>query len=133
MYDYDRRTKTAATLDVYDKWRDIVKKHDDAEQKDFESLLKELVKYFKSVGYDLDTTKSWLGKRYSGSDGVRITGEFWITEREENNVKFNDLPRIDNVKMWVAEATDLYGYPKKVGEKETPRGTVSTFIVEIGE
>ncbi len=130
MHDYDRR-KTAATLDVHSKWQDIVEKHEHAEQHDFAVLLKELVPYFKSVGYDLDVSKSHIGKENHGSDGWRRSGTLVITEREENNVK---AERPDQVKQWVTEATGLHApYPTKMGEKDTPRGKVFTWAVDIGE
>lgn len=128
-YSYDRR-KTAATLDVHDKWRDIVQKHEAAEQKDFQALLHELVPYLKSVGYDLDVSKSEIGKFYHGSDGVRRSGTLVITEREENTVK---AEKPEQVKKWFEEATGLYGHPTKMGEKQTPRGTVYTWAVDITE
>lgn len=130
-YSYDR-TKTAAKLDVYDKWRDIVEKHDQEERKEMDALVKSLVNYFRSVGFDLDVSKSWLGKDYRGSDGHRLMGQFVITEREENTVKYAEYPKMD-VRGWVEEATGLYGSPRKVGEKQTPRGIITTFVVELGE
>lgn len=134
MYSYDRtQTKTAAKLDVFDKFRDIVKKHEEAEAKELQALVKSLVNYLKSVGYDLDVSKSWLDKARRGSDGYQLTGQLLITEREENNVKFADLPKLDSVARWVEEATGLHGSPRKVSEKETPRGTITTFVVELGE
>lgn len=108
-YSYDR-TKTAARMDLYSEWRSIVDEHERAEQRDFEALLKELVKYLFSVGYDLDLRKSWLGKYYHGSDGVRMEGNLHVTERPENTVKHED-PR--KVVEWVERATGITGSGKR--------------------
>jgi hypothetical protein len=134
-YSYNRRVRTAAKLDVHDKWSDIVRKHEAAEQQEFQHLLHELVNYFKSNGFDLDVSKSYIGKEWHGSDGWRRSGQLTITEREENNVK-SKTP--EQVKVWVEEATGLYGYPKKISEKPSRSGPhpgepVGTWVVDIGE
>jgi len=120
-YSYDR-TKTAAKLDVHDEWQAIVDKTEEMERKGFEALIKKLVNYFRSVGYDLDPRKSWLGKVNSGSDGARIQGQFHLTERAENSVKAETK---EQVRKWVESATGLYGFPRQVGP--------DTWVVEIGE
>lgn len=111
-YTYFRKPKTAATMDFWSKWREIVRKHEKEEERDFDGLLKESVNYLKSVGYDLDLSKSYLGKRYHGSDGVRIVGSLWITERPENQVK---AERPDKVEMWVEEALQMRGSAQNRG------------------
>ena len=50
-YSYYRRQKTAAKLEVWHAWQDIVQKHEQAEARDFQALLHELVPYMKSNGY----------------------------------------------------------------------------------
>lgn len=127
------KVKTAAKLDVYDKWQDIVQKHEAAERKDLAALVHELVPYFKSNGYDLDVSKSYLAKRWHGSDGWRIEGMFTITERDENNVK---ATKPEQVKKWVEEATGLYGTARKLSEQPSKSGPhpgepVGTWQVEI--
>jgi hypothetical protein len=129
MYGYDRR-KTAASMDVHQKWREIVQKHAAAERHDLQAVLHEMVNYLRSVGYDLDVSKSELDKQWHGSDGWRLVGQLMITEREENTVKA-ETP--EQVRKWVEEATGLYGYPKKIGEQQTPRGPISTWVVDIGD
>lgn len=134
MHNYDRR-KTAAKLEVHEKWREIVEKHEAAERHDFQALLHELVNYFKSVGFDLDVSKSYIGKEWHGSDGWRREGTLTITERDENNVKSS---KPEDVKKWVEEATGLYAYPKKISERPSKGGPhpgepVGTWQVDIGE
>lgn len=131
MYSYDRRVRTATKLDVHDKWRDIVQKHEGAEQHEFKQLLHELVNYFHSVGMDLDVSKSFIGKEWHGSDGWRRSGQFMITEREENVTKSQ---RPEQIEMWVTEATGLHGSAKKISEKPTKwGGPAGTWLVDIGE
>jgi hypothetical protein len=127
MYSYDRR-KTAAKLDVFHVWHAIVEKHEAAERKEFAALLHELVNYFHSVGYDLDVGKSYIAKNWHGSDGWRMEGMFTIVEREENTVK---ATKPQQVEMWVEEATGLHGSAKKIAEKDTPRGSIGTWQVDI--
>jgi hypothetical protein len=131
-YSYDRQ-KTAAKLDVHSKWRDVVDKHAEAEQKDFEALLKDTAKYLKSEGLDLDLKRSWLGKRYSGSDGVRRTGELYVSERPENTIEANER----SIVRWVEAATDMHGSARKVGEGPAKRQVddkpVGVWVVDVGE
>lgn len=109
VYSYDRR-KTAATMDFHAKWDEIVMKHAQAERHDFDQLLQETVKYLRSVGYDLDLSKSYLGKEYHGSDGIRMSGELYVTERAENTVKHE---RPEGVAKWIKEALQLHTSPRK--------------------
>ena len=109
MYSYDR-SKTAAPMDFHAKWSEIVTKHAQAERHDFDQLLQEAVKYLRSVGYDLDVGKSYLGKEYHGSDGVRMSGELHITERAENAAKGE---RPEQVQKWIKEALMLHGSARK--------------------
>jgi hypothetical protein len=129
MYSYDRRPrgKTAAKLEVFHKWREIVDKHEMAERRDFVALIHELVPYFKSNGLDLDVKMSSIGKEDHGSDGWRIAGWLTVNERAENNTK-SETP--DSVKMWVEEATGLYCHPRKL--HPLPTGGYS-WICELGE
>lgn len=113
MHDYDFRGRVAAKLDVYDAWGDIVRKHDRETADELEALLRKLVPYLRSVGYDLDVSKSYLDKYYSGSDGVRMSGALHVTERDENTTYATESRRVE---QWVAEATGLSGSAKKVGE-----------------
>jgi len=126
MYSYDRR-KTAAKLEVFEKWRQIVDKHEIAEKRDFEVLLVAMVPYFKSNGLDLDVKNSFIGKEDHGSDGWRITGWLTVHERAENNVK-SETP--ESVKMWVDEASGLYCHPRK--KAPLPTGGF-TWVCELGE
>jgi hypothetical protein len=126
MYSYDRR-KTAAKMEVFDQWRDIVERHEKAEQREFKLLLHELVPYFKSNGLDLDVGKSFIGKEWHGSDGWRITGQFVVSERAENTVK-SETP--ESVKGWVEEATGMYCHPRK--QAPLPTGGF-TWVCELGE
>ncbi len=104
--------KTAAHLDVHKKWREIVQKHDEAEKKEFQALLHELVNYLKSVGYDLNVNQSYIGKENHGSDGYRLYGQLMIKEREENVSK---AERPEQVSSWVQMATGLSGSAKPLG------------------
>lgn len=119
-------------MEVHEKWREIVDKHAEAERKDMNALVKELVPYLKSVGFDLDPNKSYLSKRDHGSDGWRLEGVFTMTERDENTTRSTDPKQ---VREWVEEATGMYGYPKKIGEKNTghPVGPVGVWQVEFDE
>lgn len=107
------RYKTAAKMDLFAKWRQIVEKHEKAEQDDLEKLLKSAVPYLKSVGYDLDLKHSWLGKQWGGSDGWKWTGNLRISERKENTTQ---APNADSVRKWVSQALDLHGFPQKISE-----------------
>lgn len=113
MHDYDFRGRVAAKLDVHEEWSDIVRKHDRETAQELEALLRKLVPYLRSVGYDLDVNKSYLDKYYSGSDGVRMDGALHVTEREENNTYATEGRRVAE---WVGEATGLSGSAKKIGE-----------------
>jgi hypothetical protein len=123
MYSYDRRTKTAASMDLHSEWREVIDKHEKAEQHDLKALLDKLVNYLKSVGYDLNVRESYLGKRWHGSDGWRMEGQLVIKERAENTVK---APNAASVKKWVEMATGTYGTPAKGKEPDT-------WIVNISE
>lgn len=97
--------RTAAKLDVYSKWNTIVRKHEQAEAKELNGLLKSLVPYLKSVGLDLDLNRSSLGKYHHGSDGLRMEGILIVQDRPENTVPTTTA----SVRNWVEEATGLYG------------------------
>ena len=112
MYSYDRR-KTAASMDAHAKWRDIIRKHEKAEREELDALVKEMAKYLKSEGLELDVRKSYLEKDYHGSDGYRLTGALIVSESKENNVKVTDPQWI---RKWVEAATGLYGFVMKTGE-----------------
>lgn len=116
-YDYDR-AKTAATMDVHAKWRAIVDKHAEAERREMQALLKDMVKYLKSNGLDLDINRSYLSKVEHGSDGMRLSGELIVSERAENVLK---IERPDMLAKWVAEATELHGGARKIGEGPAKR------------
>ncbi len=122
MYSYDRRTKTAASMDLHSEWREIIDKHEKAEQHDLESLLHKLVNYMKSVGYDLNVRESYIGKRWHGSDGWRMEGQLVIKERAENSVK---APNAESVRRWVKEATGMHTFPAKGSEPDTWVVTIS--------
>lgn len=131
-YSYDRR-KVAVQLDVHDKWRDIVDKHAKEEQKDFEDLLKDMVKYLKSEGLDLDVKRSSLGKYYAGSDGVRMTGELVVSERPENTIEAN----AKSIQKWVQAATGLWGGGvRRIGEGPAKRQVddkpVGVWTIDVG-
>lgn len=134
MYSYDRQTKTAATMDAHSKWRDIVDKHEAAEHKEMEALLKEMAKYLKSVGLDLDVGKSYLGKEYHGSDGVRRAGELVVSERAENNIL---VERPEMIAKWVAEATDMHGSARRIGtgpgKRQVDDLPIGIWAVDISE
>lgn len=130
MYSYDR---TAASTDLRNEWREIVDKHDDAMHKDFEGLLKKAVPYLKSVGYDLDLNRSYLGVEARGSDGKRMAGMLTITEREENTVQARDA---QVVKRWMDAALGISGFPRKIGEgpeKGRSGEPLATWVVDIDE
>lgn len=131
-YSYDRR-KVAAKLDVHDKWRDIVDKHAKEEAQDFQDLLKEMVKYLKSEGLDLDLKRSHLGKYHAGSDGVRMSGELVVSERQENNIEAN----AKSVQQWVEAATGLWGGGvRKIGEgpgkRQVDDKPVGVWTIDVG-
>jgi hypothetical protein len=107
--------KTAAHLDVYKKWREIVQKHDEAEKKELQALLHELVNYLKSVGYDLNVNRSHIGKANHGSDGARLYGQLVVKERDENVSK---AQRPEQVSSWVQMATGLSGSAHPLGDGE---------------
>jgi hypothetical protein len=131
MHDYDRRT-AHAKLDLSQEWREIVDNHNQAMHRDFDALLKKLVPYLRSVGYDLDPAKSWLDVEYHGSDGARIQGQLHIEERDENTVYATD-PR--SVVKWVALATDMTGRATKIGELPSRQENQKRGVwkVDIGE
>lgn len=115
---YDRRPKMAAKIDLYDKWRDVVDRHDAAERKEMQALLKEAVPYLRSNGLDLDLKRSYLSKYYSGSDGVRMEGVIYVTEREENSMPVLGAEMLER---WVEAAIDLRGTARKIGEGKPSR------------
>jgi len=113
MYNYDRRKKTAAKMDLYAKWRDIIDAHAEAERRDLDNLLKSTVPYLKSVGLDIDLRRSYLSKYYHGSDGVRIEGMLYLKDRPENTVKlieFGEREGAERVSKWLDSAIDMYGH-----------------------
>lgn len=131
MYSYDRRT--AASTDLRRQWSDVVDRHAKALAKDLEDILRSAVPYLKSVGYDLDLKKSYLSVEQHGSDPDRMSGMLTITEREENNTQAIDA---QSVKRWVAEATGIYGFPRKVSEgpeKGRDGRPLATWVVDIDE
>lgn len=132
MYSYDR-SKTAASMNLYREWRDMVNKADRDLRQEFSELLKKAVPYLKSVGYDLDVSKSYLDKEPRGSDGDRLIGMLYVTEREENNVV---APNAESVRRWVDEALGLWGRPRKVSEGPgTNRAgqPLASWEVDLGE
>ena len=107
MYDYDfRRPRIAAKLNLFGEWRAVVTKHEEAERQELQALLRKLVPYLGSVGYDLDLQKSYLSKDYHGSDGLRIEGFLYVTERPENNTK---ATKPEQVATWIEAATGMHG------------------------
>jgi hypothetical protein len=131
MYSYDRRT--AASTDLRSEWKDIVQKHEKAEQEEFDALIKKAVPYLKSVGYDLVLKDSYLGKKNSGSDGTRMTGQIVVKEREENNTQAKDGR---GVSRWLEEALGLYGSAKKQSEgpeKSRSGEPLITWVVDLDE
>src|SRR5262245_27833045 len=135
MYDYSRtrRVRTAATMDLHGEWRDIVSKHDHAERLEMETLLKKMVPYLGSVGFDLDLRKSYLAKRYSGSDGMRLDGALVVTEREENTTQ---SPDGQSVSKWLRSAIGIGGSARLVRsgpEKNRMGEKVNTWEVDISE
>lgn len=136
MYSYDYSRKTAASIDVWQKYKSIVEKHRREEEKELQDLLKDLSNYFRSNGMDLDLSKSYMEKIPRGSDGYDLAGSFRLTEREENSVKLSEFPpakMLEHVRQRVEESTNLWCRPKLVSMKETPRGPVGTFDCEFGE
>lgn len=133
-YSYDRRTKVAVKLEVHDKWRAIVEKHAKAEEEDLKDLLRDLVKYMKSEGMDLDLKRSWLGKTYAGSDGIRRAGELYFSESPSNVVQANER----TIQKWVEEATGMWGgFVRKVGEgpalRQVDDKPVNVWYIDVGE
>jgi hypothetical protein len=133
MYDYDRRSKTAATMDLYGEWRDIVQYNETKESRDFQALLRKAVPYLKSVGYDLliDDRRTFLSKEHHGSDGWRIAGQIIIKEREENNVQASDPRRVVG---WVDSAIGVYGSASKLSEgpeKDRSGQPLTTWLVDL--
>lgn len=109
MTDYDRRTasrpKTAAKMDLHSKWRDIVDKHRIAESKEMERLLKSCAAPLKKAGFDLDMKKSYLDKYHSGSDGTRMEGALFISQRSSDDVWLTK----GEVEMLLRETLEVYG------------------------
>ena len=62
------------------------------------------------MGYDLDLRRSSIGKYYSGSDGVRLEGVLFITERSENTVQAEDARTVEK---WVNDAIDMHGSARR--------------------
>lgn len=133
MYSYDRR-KTAAKLDVYSNWLDIVNKHEASERREMQDLLESLVRYLRSEGLELDVKRSHIGKEYHGSDGARLSGQLVVAEARENVVQAS---KPEQIRKWVEDATGLYGYPKKIGEGPTLRQVddqpVGVWLVDISQ
>lgn len=117
-----RFQKSAASIDAHGEWRDIITKHAKAEQADMDDLVKKLVPYLRSVGYDLEVAKSYLGKEEHGSDGFRRRGALIITEREENTAKASSPQK---VAMWVEQATGMHGSARHIDG--------DTWLVDIDE
>ncbi len=133
MYDYDRRHKTAATMDLHSEWKDIVDENLTRETRDFQALLRKAVPYLKSVGYDLliDDHRTFLSKEHHGSDGWRIAGQIVVREREENNVQASNPRRVAE---WVDQAIGIMGSAKKVSEgpeKDRSGQPLATWIVDL--
>lgn len=132
MYSYDR-SKTAAKMDLHSEWRDIVDYNETKEHRDFQALLKKMVPYFKSVGYDLliDDRRTFISKEHHGSDGWRIAGQLVIRDREENVTQTVDP---DRVSMWVDEAIDTRGravLDSRGPQKGRNGDPLSTWVVDI--
>lgn len=104
MTDYDRRSKTAAKIDLHDKWRDIVDKHRVAEAKDMERLLKSCAAPLKKAGFDLDMRKSYLDKYHSGSDGTRMEGMLYIEQRGGDDV----WKSLEEVQLMLTDTLEVY-------------------------
>jgi hypothetical protein len=117
MHDYDRSrtatTRTAAKMDLHAAWRAIVDKHQSQENQELFRLLQKTTDYLHSVGMDLIIDKSYLGKYYHGSDGVRMEGSLTVREREENTTSSPD-PR--SAARWVEMALDVHGSARLVSE-----------------
>lgn len=131
-YNYDR-SKTAASMDFREEWKDILDRHEDAMNADFMALLKKAVPYLKSVGYDLIVTKCYLGKEHHGSDGWRMSGEIVVKEREENTFQADDGRKVSE---WIQRALGISGYARKIQEgpdKDRYGEPLKTWSVDISE
>lgn len=119
MYSYDRRNKTAAKMDLYDKWRNIIEKHTEAEMIELQGVLKAAVGPLRSVGLDLDLRLSSIGKYYHGSDGVRLEGYLFVKERDENTFKifeeYSGSEAAQKVSARLNEALGFHGTPEHKG------------------
>lgn len=123
-YSYDR-TKTARAIDLHSKWRDIVDKHEKAEHREFDELLKELERYLKPMSIELDLSKSYLGKRHHGSDGWRLEGQLELLGNSSMTTK-------DKVKKWIEEATGISGTVTP-GSGPGDLTELRVWVVDIGE
>ena len=103
---YDRR-KTAATIGLNRKWSQITDRLKKSESKAYDNLLKELVPYLKSVGYELDLQRSYIGRKDKGSDGWWMDGMLYVTSRDDTMVKeieFGPVEGAKRVKDWIKDA-----------------------------
>lgn len=135
MYDYDRAatTKTAAHLDLHEAWHHIVDHHASAENQELFKLLQKTEDYLHSVGMTLVTNKSYLGKEYHGSDGLRMSGYLTVQELEENTTS---SPNARSAEKWLQTALGIYGSAKllKEGPEVNRSGQkVKTWGIDISE
>lgn len=125
MYSYDRR-KTAAKMDLHDKWSDIVDKHRKAEAKDMEKLLKSCVAPLKAAGWDLDLKSSYLDKYSSGSDGNRLSGNLRLIQRGERPLGGGGGTTRQHIESMLQNTLDVWsGAPREVSD--------GTWDVDISE
>lgn len=135
MYDYDRaaRPKTAAHMDLHEAWHKIVDHHASAENRELFRLLQQTEDYLHSVGMTLVTGKSYLGKEYHGSDGLRLSGYLTVQELEENTTSSRDA---QNAEKWVQTALGVHGSATllKEGPEVNRSGEkVKTWGIDISE
>jgi len=133
MYDYARaaRSKTAASMDLHEEWRQIVDSHASAESRELFRLLQKTTDYLHSVGMDLVTDKSYISKRYHGSDGYRLEGQLVVKERDENTTS---SPDARSAARWVEIAIGVHGSARllKEGPEVNRSGEkVKTWLVDI--
>lgn len=114
------QTKQAATLDLHSEAKEIMRAHQRAEADELKALLAKSVPYFRSNGFDLNVRESLIDKEWHGSDGWRLTGQFVVTEREENSLKARDWEATGHdsrakqmIRTYVQEASGIYTFPRK--------------------